>query len=77
MIELTRRDFLHLSYQGTLGLSILPYVSACKSTVKAPAFIDRILPAPINGGFQDPDHWIWGASVIMGEDGRYHMFASR
>ncbi len=23
------------------------------------------------------DNWIWGSSVIKGEDGRYHMFASR
>ena len=23
------------------------------------------------------DHWVWGSSVVVGEDGRYHMFASR
>ncbi|MGD2174086.1 MAG: glycoside hydrolase family protein, partial [Candidatus Brocadiaceae bacterium] len=22
-------------------------------------------------------HWVWGGSVVRGEDGRYHMFASR
>lgn len=25
---------------------------------------------------QDPAHFVWGASVIRGEDGRYHMFYS-
>lgn len=25
---------------------------------------------------EDPDHFVWGASVIRGEDGRYHMFYS-
>jgi len=41
------------------------------------AFIDRILPAPKGGGYEDPDYWVWGSSVIKGEDGKYHMFASR
>lgn len=40
-------------------------------------FIERILPAPARGGFQMDDYWIWCGSVIRGEDGQYHMFASR
>ena len=40
-------------------------------------FIDRIQPAPKESGFRDDDYWIWGSSVIKGEDGKYHMFASR
>ncbi len=40
------------------------------------AFIDRLLPAPKNGGFAMDDQWVWCGSVIQGEDGRYHMFAS-
>jgi hypothetical protein len=39
-------------------------------------FIDRIRPAPVAGGFSDPDHWIWCGSAIRGGDGRYHLFAS-
>jgi hypothetical protein len=58
-------------------LTMLPYASACKNTVEATALIDRLLPAPKNGGFQDPDYWIWGYSMIKGEDGRYRLFASR
>jgi hypothetical protein len=41
------------------------------------AFITRIEEAPKGGGYSDKDYWIWGSSVIKGEDGRYHMFASR
>lgn len=41
------------------------------------AFIDRLMPAPVNGGFMMEDYWVWGSSVIKGEDNRYHMFASR
>lgn len=38
---------------------------------------DHMLPAPIDGGFAMDGYWVWCGSVIKGEDGRYHMFASR
>ncbi|MDX9979374.1 MAG: glycoside hydrolase family protein [Lentisphaeria bacterium] len=41
------------------------------------AFIDRILPAPVGGGFRMDGYWVWCGSVIRGEDARYHMFAAR
>ena len=41
-----------------------------------PAFIDRLCPAPLGGGFSLPDHWIWCGSAIRGPEGRYHLFAS-
>jgi hypothetical protein len=41
------------------------------------AFIDKILPAPVGGGFAMDDYWVWCGSVIQGEDQRYHMFAAR
>ncbi len=34
-------------------------------------------PAPLKGGFSMEDYWVWCGSVIKGEDGNYHMFASR
>lgn len=40
-------------------------------------FRERMLPAPRNGGFSMEGYWVWCGSVIKGEDGRYHMFASR
>ncbi len=41
------------------------------------SFASRILSAPVNGGYQEPDNWIWCGSVIRGDDGQFHMFASR
>lgn len=36
-----------------------------------------MLPAPAAGGFRMEGYWVWCGSVVKGEDGRYHMFASR
>ena len=41
------------------------------------AFRDRLLPAPVNGGFRQPGYWVWCGTVVKGDDGRYHHFASR
>jgi len=41
------------------------------------AFADRLRPAPRDGGFAMDDWWIWGTSVVPGDDGDYHAFASR
>lgn len=38
---------------------------------------DRIQEAPVDGGFVMEGYWIWGSSVVKGDDGLYHMFASR
>lgn len=38
---------------------------------------ERMLPAPRHGGFSMEGYWVWCGSVMKGEDGRYHMFASR
>lgn len=72
-----RRNFFKQSLLATSGLLFAPRVFAFSAEQASKAFIDRILPAPKNGGYQDPDYWVWGSSVIKGEDGRYHMFASR
>jgi hypothetical protein len=39
-------------------------------------FESRIQPAPRNGGFKIDGQWIWCGSVIKGNDGLFHMFAS-
>lgn len=38
---------------------------------------DFFNPAPLHGGFAMEGYWVWCGSVVRGEDGRYHMFASR
>lgn len=40
-------------------------------------FIDKLLPAPVNGGFKMDGYWVWCGSPIKGEDGKYHLFSSR
>jgi predicted GH43/DUF377 family glycosyl hydrolase len=40
-------------------------------------FRERLLPAPVDGGFRMDGYWVWCGSVIKGDDGKYHMFASR
>lgn len=74
---MNRRNFINNSLLTATGLAVAHPLLSCESSVDSMAFIDRILPAPINGGYQETDYWIWGASVIQGEDGKYHMFASR
>jgi len=41
------------------------------------SFIDRLLPAPVDGGFRLTDYWVWCGSVVRGEDDLYHMFSAR
>jgi len=38
---------------------------------------ERMLPAPVGGGFRMEGYWVWCGTVMKGEDNRYHMFASR
>lgn len=68
------------------GLLILASISnACLSADNngsdAPVWendlFDRIGEAPVEGGFAMDDYWVWGSSVIRGDDGKYHMFVSR
>jgi hypothetical protein len=65
---------LKQSTYGVLALSLLPF--SCNER-QPEAFIDRLLPAPVGGGFSMDDYWIWGSSVVKGNDGKYHMFVDR
>jgi len=38
---------------------------------------EQLMPAPKSGGFSMEGYWIWCGSVVLGEDGKFHMFASR
>jgi len=38
---------------------------------------NRLGVAPLGGSFAQEDYWVWGSSVIRGDDGKYHMFVSR
>ncbi len=79
---MNRRSFLHqfgtALAAAPLGSSLLS--AAEKSAPAGPApgsFISRLQPAIVGGGFELPEHWVWCGAPIRGEDGRYHLFASR
>lgn len=40
-------------------------------------FRSRLCPAVCGGGFSMEDYWVWCGSPAQGEDGRFHLFASR
>lgn len=40
-------------------------------------FSQRLLPALRGKGFAMDGYWVWGGSVVLGQDGRYHLFVSR
>jgi hypothetical protein len=71
----SRREFL-----GAVSLAALAPMAWAETKPDAPRnprpFRERLLPAPHAGGFQRDDMWVWCGSVIRGEDGQYHLFAS-
>ena len=81
--RLDRRRFLKAAGFGVASLVLpggwqaLGAKDELKTKSKPRAFIDRLLPAPVGGGFALKDYWVWDGSVIKGEDGKYHMFGSR
>jgi predicted GH43/DUF377 family glycosyl hydrolase len=50
---------------------------AAAAAAQTNEFHDLLLPAPLDGGFRMDGYWVWCGSVIKGDDGKYHMFASR
>ncbi len=36
-----------------------------------------IQPVPLHSILKDPNYYVWGASMVQGEDQRYHLFYSR
>ncbi|MBK5719912.1 glycoside hydrolase family protein [Dysgonomonas sp. Marseille-P4677] len=74
-MPISRRIFLKKAALGIFAATAAPQILYAKNSTGS--FIDKLLPAPIGGGFEMPDYWVWGSSVIKGEDGKYHMFADR
>lgn len=37
----------------------------------------RLDKAPRTPAFESEGYWVWGSSVVKGDDGKYHMFVSR
>jgi alpha-L-fucosidase len=65
-------------------LASLPGLSAAPTRPRAippqrrpVSFMDRLLPAPTDGGFRQEGSWVWCGTVVKGANGRYHHYASR
>ena len=74
---MNRRTFL--TQLGAVG-ALAPLSLRAAEAKKTPAggtFFSRLQPAVVGGGFELPDHWVWCGAPIRGEDGKYHLFASR
>lgn len=76
---MNRRTFLtHLGTAAVATLLLAQLRAAEKFPAPAsPSFISRLQPAVVGGGFELPNHWVWCGAPISGEDGQYHLFASR
>ena len=37
-------------------------------------YLAPALCAPV---YEEPDYWVWGSSVVKGDDGMYHLYVSR
>lgn len=53
-----------------------PFCISSRASESAPAFPAQGIVAR-SGGFQLDGYWVWDGSVIKGDDGLFHMFASR
>jgi hypothetical protein len=51
--------------------------SSRKESIIIDNFQSHLKKAPVNGGFKMDDYWVWCGSSIKGNDGKYHLFASR
>jgi alpha-L-fucosidase len=57
---------------------VLCLITLCPAALSAQnAFREKLLPTDEQYGFRMDDYWVWCGSVIKGDDGKYHMFASR
>lgn len=72
-----RRTFIQQMIAAGIALPALGIPGVSTAAQSEGSFLDKLLPAPVGGGFMMEDYWVWDPSVVKGEDGKYHMFASR
>jgi len=59
------------------GLMLVAAGAAASAETSSNPIWGRMGRAPVNGGFRQDDYWVWGSSIIKGDDGKYHMYAER
>jgi len=67
-----------MARQAAVGISEAK-IGLAKYLVKETGedFHSRLLPTGYANGFRLDDYWVWCGSSIKGDDGKYHLFASR
>ena len=61
----------------TFIITIIVLLVTNFDSVAQNSIINNLEAAPVGGGFTMEGYWVWGSSVVKGDDGKYHMFASR
>lgn len=61
------------------GFTALAFGTARLSAAESPEnpIFSRIAPMKADSGFRQDDYWVWCSSVVKGDDGKFHMYASR
>src|SRR5262249_41603082 len=73
----SRRAMKNLRQKLTLWLTLLSLIASALVVSAQASDFPELGVVPRNGGFRMDGYWVWCGSVIKGDDGRYHMFASR
>jgi len=60
-----------------LSIATIAKLSAMAHPTTDKAFANLLEPAVSQGGFKMDGYWVWGMSVVRGDDGLYHGYASR
>ena len=63
-----------MKYFLSIALTVLIFLP---SHAQENCIYGKMGEAPVGGGFSMEGYWVWCSTVIKGEDGQYHMFASR
>jgi hypothetical protein len=61
----------------SLIISTIAVLLSLSGSARASDSFPEFGTVPRNGGFRMEGYWVWCGSVIKGDDGKYHMFASR
>ncbi|WP_448248877.1 glycoside hydrolase family protein [Thalassotalea agariperforans] len=58
-------------------LLTLCLISCAEVKRESISIVDNLQPVPDIAKFIDPNYYIWGASMVKGDDDKYHLFYSR
>ena len=75
------RQLQHVASGARLALAVLATMAMAETASTSPIvdydFAAMIGPVPAHAKFSDPEYYIWGGSMVRGDDGKYHLFYSR